>query len=154
MYSDVVTVFCQYRDSRRNVYWYPNILRGVHLNMDKAAIIAKYGPESQDSASLNVRYTRAEDGSIMIGGKRWLPPKEWDNQPNDDYANTITFTDGSAFDFFYVGEWPNEDVIDDSDYDIEGGFYQFMNDKNDYVFAITAVGGPYSVIPHFEIMGR
>lgn len=154
MYNDTITVFCMYRDRQRNVYWYPSVLRNVNLNMDKAAIIAKYGPETDDNATLNVRYTRDENGNIMICNKRWLPPKEWDNQPNDDYANTITFTDGTAGDFFYVGEWPDENVIDDSNYDSSGGFYNYMNTKYDYVFAITAVGGPYTVIPHFEIMGR
>ena len=30
-----------------------------------------------------------------------------------------------------------------------------LKDKEyDYVFAVSSVGGPYSVIPHFEIMGR
>lgn len=154
MYNETVTLFMQYRDRQRNVYWYPSVLRNAHLNMDKSAIIAKYGPDSQDNATLNVRYTRDEDGNIVVGGKRWLPPKEWDNQLNDDYSNTITFADGTAFDFFYVGEWPDEDVIADEDYDMSEGFYNYMNNKYDYVFAITAVGGPYSVIPHFEIMGR
>lgn len=154
MYNDTVTIFCQYRDRQRNVYWYPSVLHNVHLNMDKSAIIAKYGPETDDNAMLNIRYTSDKKENILIGNKRWLPPKEWDNQPNDDYSNTITFTDGTAFDFFYVGEWPNETAIDDMDYDMSEGFYNYMNNKYDYVFAITAVGGPYTVIPHFEIMGR
>ncbi len=121
--------------------------------MDKAALIAKYGAETQDSAALNVRYT-VEDGNIMIEGKRWLPPKEWDRQPNDDYAKTVTFTDGNDFDFFMVGEWNGDAVISDSDYALDSGFYNYLNKREDYVFAISSVGGPYSVIPHFEIMGK
>lgn len=164
MYNDTITLFCQYRDRHRNVYWYPTILHGVNLIMDKAAIVAKYGPETDDSASLNVKCI-FENGSILIPTgmldaegnpvtKKWLPPKEWDNQTNDDYAKTITFTDGTMFDFFFAGEWENEEVISDSDYDMQEGFYNHMNTKYDYVFAITSVGGPYKVIPHFEIMGR
>jgi hypothetical protein len=29
-----------------------------------------------------------------------------------------------------------------------------MNKNYDFVFAISSVGGPYSVIPHFEILGK
>lgn len=165
MYNDTVTIFCQYQDSFRNVYWYPSVLRNVHLNMDKAAIMAKYGAETNDNAILNVKYHNNNEGNILIDTgkignegnpicKKWLPPKEWDNQVNDEYATTITFTDGTAFDFFYKGEWPDEKMIEDADYDSQGGFYNYMNKTFDYVFAINSVGGPYSVIPHFEIMGR
>lgn len=153
MYGDTVTLFCRY-ESRVGSTWYPSILRNVNLDMDKAAIVAKYGADINDNATLNVQYSLDDDGNIIVGGKKWLPPKEWDNQPNDDYANTITFTDGTAFDFFWRGEWPDESPIKDTDYSMDGGFYNWMNDKYDYVFAITAVGGPYTVIPHFEIMGR
>jgi hypothetical protein len=45
----------------------------------------------------------------------------------------------------------NTAPIKDDDYGREG-FYNYMNDRYDYVFAITKVA-EYSVIPHFEIMG-
>lgn len=151
MYNDIITLFCQYKDQRKNITWYPTVLRNVNLNKDKAAIIAQYGAESQDSAALNVRYHIA-DGKIMVGDKIWLPPKEWDRQTNDLLSFSLTFTDGQEFDFFYEGEWPDENPIGDADYGIDG-FYNYMNRYYDYVFAITSVGGPYSVIPHFEIMG-
>lgn len=151
MYNDTVTLFCQYKDQRKNITWYPTILRNVNLNKDKAAIIAQYGAESQDNAVLNVR-CHITDGKIMVGNKIWLPPKEWDRQTNDLLSSSLTFTDGQEFDFFYEGEWPDENPIGDDEYGIDG-FYNYMNRYYDYVFAITSVGGPYSVIPHFEIMG-
>ena len=151
MYNDTVTLFCQYKDQRKNITWYPTILRNVNLNKDKAAIIAQYGAESQDNAVLNVRY-RLDNGKIMVGDKIWLSPKEWDRQTNDLLSSSLTFTDGQEFDFFYEGEWPDENPIGDEDYGIDG-FYNYMNRYYDYVFAITSVGGPYSGIPHFEIMG-
>lgn len=151
MYKDTVTLFCQYKDQRKNITWYPTVLRNVNLNKDKAAIIAQYGAESQDNAVLNVRY-HLGDGTVMVGDKIWLPPKEWDRQTNDLLSSSLTFTDGQEFDFFYEGEWPDENPIGDEDYGIDG-FYNYMNRYYDYVFAITSVGGPYSVIPHFEIMG-
>lgn len=150
MYNDTVTHFCRYIDQRKNITWYPSVLRNVNLNLDKAAIIAKYGAESKDNAILNVRY-HFVDGNKMVGNKIWLSSKEWDRQTNDLLSGSLTFTDGQEFDFFYVGEWPDEKPIGNEDYGIDG-FYNYMNKYYDYVFAITSVA-QYSVIPHFEIMG-
>jgi hypothetical protein len=75
-----------------------------------------------------------------------MPPKEWDRT-----EDSITFTSGTNFDFFWKGEWTGG-IVSDSDYGPEG-FYDYMNRTYDYVFAISSVA-MYSVIPHFEIMGR
>ncbi len=152
MYNDTVTLFNRYH-RRDGDIWYPTILRGVNVNIDKAAIIAKYGAESQDNASLHVRYT-TQNGQKTIGGKIWLPPKSWDMQTNDMLPQTITFSSGTAFDFFCLGEWDGSEPIQDNDYSSDSGFYGYMNRTRDYVFSISSVGGPYSIIPHFEIMGR
>lgn len=158
MYGATVTLFCFYHSMLGDM-WYPFVLHNVHLNMDKASIIAKYGPESTDNASLHVKY-RNVDGKKMVGDKMWLPPKEWDAQTNDKLSTSLTFTDsptktGDATDFFWVGEWPDEEPIaDDSAEWGRSGFYDYMNRKYDYVFSITSVGGPYSVIPHFEILAK
>lgn len=149
MYEKTITLFNRY-ESRLGDTWYPSVLRSINLNMDKAAIIAKYGPESKDNAILNVRYWKSGENK-MVGDKIWLPPKEWDRQTNDLLPMSLTFTGGATFDFFYLGEWIDEQPISDNDY--TDGFYNYMNERYDYVFAITSVGGPYSVIPHFEIMG-
>ena len=57
-------------------------------------------------------------------------------------------------DTFISGDWGNEDPVYDSDYFSDKDFYTYMNRTHDYVFAVSSVGGPYSVIPHFEIMGK
>lgn len=171
MYNDTVTLFCRY-ESRLGDAWYPTVLRNVHINMDKSAIMAKYGAESRDSAILNVRYTpitasaiaglavagisisgnsSRKTAKIMIDVKEYFPPKQWDRQTNDQLPSSLTFTDGDKFDFFWVGEWPDDAPISDDNY--TDGFYNYMNRLYDHVFAITSVGGPYGVIPHFEIMG-
>lgn len=150
MYNNTVTLFNRY-SNRQGDTWYPSVLRNVHLNMDKAAILAKYGPESQDSAVLNVRYTK-NGQDLMVGDKPWRPPKEWSAQTNDMLPGSLTFSGGQLFDFFWVGEWPDESPISGADY--TEGFYNYMNDRYDYVFAVSSVGGPYTVIPHFEIMGK
>lgn len=148
MYSDTITLFNRY-ESRLGDMWYPTVIKGVNLNIDKAAIIAKYGAESKDNAVLNIRY-KVDDGKVVIADKTYLPPKKWDRQTNDKLAESLTFTSGKDFDFFMPGEYESTEPIADDDY--IDGFYNYMNDNYDYVFAITAVA-QYSVIPHFEIMG-
>ena len=88
----------------------------------------------------------------MVCGKPWLPPKVWERQAN--HKEAITFTTGDRFDFFMLGDWGSEEPVCDEDYAAELDFYTYMNRKHDYVFAISSVGGPYSVIPHFEVLGK
>lgn len=149
MYSDKITLFNHYK-SRLGDMWYPTVIDGVNLLIDKAAIVAKYGAESKDNAILNIHY-QTVDGQIMVDGKPYLPPKEWSNQTNDKLPESITFASGKAFDFFMLGEYDNTEPIADDDY--IDGFYNYVNDNYDYVFAITSVGGPYTAIPTFQIMG-
>lgn len=79
----------------------------------------------------------------------WRSPKEWERQINDLLPGTIRFSPDS--DFFWAGEW-DKGIVNDKDY--RGGFYQYMNQSRDNVFKITSVGGPYSLIPHFEILAK
>lgn len=148
MYSDKITLFNHYK-SRLGDMWYPTVIRGVNLNMDKAAIMAKYGAESNDKAVLNIHY-QTVDGQIMVDGKPYLPPKEWSNQTNDKLPESITFNSGKDFDFFMLGEYPTKEPIVNDDY--LDGFYNHVNSEYDFVFAVTSVA-KYTAIPHFEIMG-
>lgn len=150
MYSKTVTVFNKYTDQTGEIYWYPHVLSDVDLIADKAANIAKTGLDSADTAKLHIRYHIAS-GRKMVGNLPWLPPKEWERQPNDELSESITFDSG---DFFMEGEC-STDPIKDSDYTdrLNGGFYDYINKRHDYVFLITNVGGPYTLIPHFEIGG-
>ena len=149
MYIDTVTIFNRYRSTLGDI-WYPTVLKGVNLQIDKAAIIAKYGPESSDSAMLGIKYTLS-DGKIMVGDKQYYLPTDWEYLPNDEHPDTITFRSGTNFDFFYAGEWKDENPISDNDF--TNGYYNYMNSTYDNVFAISSVA-KYSVIPHFEITGR
>ena len=150
MYQDTITLFNRKTGDRGQPdTWYPTIIRNVNLNIDRASILAKYGADSQDNAMLSIRYQN-KNGEKVIQcdedvGKPWMPPKEWDKT-----EDSITFTSGTAFDFFWMGAWAGG-IVRDSDYN--GGFYGYMNREHDYVFAITSVA-VYSVIPHFEIMGK
>lgn len=78
----------------------------------------------------------------------YLPPKKWKQQTNDFLEKTLTF---STEDFFWEGQWDQGKVLD-SDY--KKGFYQYMNSNKDNVFRITSIGGPYTLIPHFEILAK
>ena len=149
MFADTVTVFNRYV-SRLGDMWYPTVIDGVNLLIDKASIVAKYGAESKDNAILNVRY-HILDGTKMVGNKPYLPPKEWERQTNDKLADSITFTSGTDFDFFMLGEYPVKEPIKDEDF--KNGFFEEVKKEYDYVFSITSVA-KYSVIPHFEIMGK
>lgn len=150
LHNHTITVFNRY-ESRLGDAWYATTIHGVQLTTDKAAMQAKYGAESQDTAAVSIPYT-SENGERMISGKRWLSPKKWDKQTNDLLPKTVTFTPGQTFDFFISGGWDGPQMISDADY--TGGFYGYMEKNHDFVFAITSVGGPYDLIPHFEIMGR
>lgn len=150
MYNDTVTLFCQYED-KAGVTWYPHKLTNVNLAVDRAAIIAKYGEQSQDNATLNVGYT-VEAGAITVCGIPWLPPKEWAKQEPGERATSLTFSAGNGFGVLMEGEWINGDPVDDSKYGVDG-FYNWLNRTADNVFAITAAT-KYDVIPHFEIIGK
>lgn len=152
MYNDTVTIFNGY-DSSLGFMWYPTVIEGVNVVMDKAAIVSKYGAESKDNVIIGIKYNLV-DGQIMIGDKKWLPPKEWENQTNDMLPKTITFASGEQpSDFIYVGKWEGETPIDDADLQYgRGGFLNYMSKNYDYVFSITGEAH-YSVIPHFEVRG-
>ena len=143
MYQDTITLFNRKKGSVYGDMWYPTIIRGVNLNIDRAAILAKYGSDSQDNAVLHIKY-RKEGPEIIVAEKPWMPPKAWDKT-----EDSITFNpDG---DFFIKGEW-NGGIVSDADHGPDG-FYVKMNLEYDYVFAVSSVA-QYSIIPHFEIMGE
>lgn len=150
MFNDTITVFNSYEDSFKNITWYPTVISGVNLLIDKAAIVAKYGAQSKDNALLNINY-QTIGGQIMVDGKSYLTPKEWGRQTNDKLAESITFASGTDFDFFMLGEYPVKEPIKDEDF--RNGFFEEVKKEYDYVFSITSVA-KYSVIPHFEIMGK
>lgn len=153
MYGKTVTIFNYYESATTgDAYWYPHVLSGIDLNTDRGAILKKYGQESTDNAELHIRVNFLNEKEHVSDKSHtmipWLSPKAWKNQTNDLLAETITFSPEC---FFWQGEWTGG-VVTDSDY--RNGFYQYMNSSKDNVFKITSVGGPYTLIPHFEILGK
>lgn len=146
MYNHTVTIFNYFEDDD-GAYWYPKVLTGVDLNTDRAALLKKYGAETTDNAELHVKCTRSGD-TVLVGSYVWYAPKAWkkSNKPA-----SLTFNPDT--DFFWYGAWENG-TVDDSDYDRQGGFYQYMNKNEDGIYKVTSASAPYTIIPHFEILGK
>lgn len=134
------------------------MLSGVYLETDRGQIMKLYGPDSTDNAQLHIPYVYKDGKRVVVdaSGKElpWLPPKEWRKQVNDLLDDSITFN--PTTDFFMAGAWDGDGPVDDADYTDRRyeGFYAFMNAEKDFVYLISSVGGPYKVIPHFELLGK
>ena len=145
MYQDTITLFNRKPGtSMTGDTWYPTVIRNVNLQVDRAAILAKYGPDSKDSAYLGIHYGK-ENGVITVSGKPYMKPKEWDKT-----EDSITF---STDDFFWSGEWDGGIVSDtNSKWETEG-FYSYMNRTKDGVFAVSSVA-VHTAIPLIEVWGK
>lgn len=148
MYADTITMFCRYT-SNNALYWKAIALSGVDLNVDKSAILAKYGANCKDTAKLHIRYKAGVSNDIIVSNGTaisYVEPKSYSGA-----SNTVTFRDaedGETPDFFIVGAWSGSDTISDNSY--TDGFYNYAN-RTQNCYAIDSVA-KYSVIPHFEIM--
>lgn len=151
MFDATITLFNRYHTKTGDV-WYPHVLTNVNLIKDKAGLIKSYGAEQNDSVKIIINVQKDVDG-ITINNQKYYSPKEWAAQTNDKLPDTITFNDDpSYFDFFVEGDIGiTAPVVDDT---YVRGFYNDCNTKYDYCYAITKVGGLYTVIPHFEIYGN
>ena len=152
MYNNTITLFNRLSNRTTGDTWYPTVITGVDVNLDRAQIVATMGAESTDSVSLHIKYTKDNDGNIVVGGKIYKLPKEWAHLSTEDLPDHITFKSGNDFDFFYVGEWSDTAPIADSSY--RNGFYDHMNKNYDNVFSITMASGAYDLIQHFELLGK
>lgn len=146
MYTDTVTIFNKHKTSQGTM-WFPTVLHNVDLNTDKGANVAKTGLESADTAKLHVRYEMVGD-AIIIAGKPYKRPKEWTAQSETGFPTSLTFSSG---DMIMRGEYVETPI---NDMDFKNGFQDYLNKAYDDVYLITTVGGPYKLIPHFEIGGK
>lgn len=143
MYTDTVTVFNKRKTESGDV-WYPSVLTGVQLIIDKAANQAKTGLEGADTVRLHIAY-QFKDGDKYISGKRYIQPKAWRSLV--DVAGTVTFAEGESF--FLCMAYPEEPEPDDGRLPM----LERMKQAYDDCFIISSVG-VYSLIPHFEIGGN
>ena len=146
LYTDTVTIFNRKEGGRmEGDVWYPTVVKCCRLSIDRAAIMQKYGPTSADNAELSIVYTQ-EDGNIMIAGKKYVLPKEYEKLENPE--DHITF---ASSDIFWEGEW-TQGISVDADYGMES-FYSYMNRVYDHVFTISSASR-FKMIPHFELLGK
>lgn len=156
MNDAIVTIFNFYESSTAAI-WYPHVLSGVLWRLT-GADHETVRTDSTDNAQLHIPFGVKNGRKIIVDtvGKElpWLPPKEWNRQVNDLLPDSITFNPST--DFFMVGAWDGAVLVNDADYTDRRyeGFYAFMNAEKDFVYLISSVGGPYTVIPHFEILGK
>lgn len=159
MYRDNIIVFNRKATASGDV-WYPTALT-ADVNIDKAALVAKYGETAKNTAKVHVAFSVDSCGK-HIGAKTLLTPKAW--QEGSSPASTITFADGQAFDFIifnsavtFENGTLNFGTVSKtapiSDDDFPQGLYELLKAQYDGVFAIDSVA-EYSVIPHLEILAR
>ena len=174
IYKQTVTLFRRHERDGEG-FWYPFVLRNVHLIIDGSKGFSSNGEQSRDTMRLHVRYT-SEDlnvessrvgsgraGKAVVGidvptaryaaavdGLRYMLPKEWKREGNPE--KNFTFGYGDDFDFVVEGELDLPSPIADSDYG-RHGFYNYMNANYDNVYAITGAH-KYDLIRHFEVTGR
>lgn len=149
MYNNAVTIFNKSGNEKTGFVWYPTVIMGVDLLIDKSVGMAKTGLSDANKANLHIRYCNV-DGRVIIDGKPYILPKAWGSQGDELKTATITFNEGE--DFFIEGEY-SPDVVRDDDIMYTNGFFAYMKAKYDNVFKINTVG-KYSLIPHFEIGGE
>lgn len=149
MYDRTITVFNRSGSEKKGFVWFPTVIDGVDLIIDKGAGMAKTGMADANKANLHIHYISVGD-KAFVDGKPYLLPKEWDAQSDEGKSISVTFSEGH--DFFIEGEYA-EDVIVDDEITYVNGLLSYMKTKYDNVFKINTVG-KYSLIPHFEIGGE
>lgn len=153
MPKTTVTIFNRKAGDRgRGDTWYPTVIRNAFLQIDRAAVMEKYSTNSQDNAELHIDYT-VKDGTVFVQcgdgvEKPYMDQKEWDKT-----EDSITFANGTNFDFFWKGEWTDGIVSDEEEWLGDEDFYTYMNRKYDHVYAVNLVAQK-QLLPHFEIMGK
>ena len=151
LYKQTVTLFNRVKGQNDEVIWKPTVLHKVHLIQNKGAVWDNQGGRVQDNATLHVRY-EISDGDIIVDGKRYYPPKKYQESFGSDDCFTFQYGNNNDFDFFVEGEVDVPGTVSESDYG-RHGFYSYANKKYDNVYAITSVS-KFNLIPHFEITAR
>ena len=106
IYRQTITLF--YHKVENGVTtWYPFVIDGVHLIMDKAIIISTYGEQSQDNAKVHIRYIPSSGGAV-VKGKTYMLPKQFarDGDPESNFTLGV----GDAFDFIMEGVFSEESL--------------------------------------------
>lgn len=143
MYRDTVTIFNYHEATNK---WYPTVLTGVDVGEDTSGKNDVRGSLNEDATYLLVPCSAAKIFNLGAKAKPYLSPKEY--AKIQDPSNFITFD--KEQDFFVVGDYNESPIDDDAE---ENGLYHRLNDELDGVYAVKSCSF-YSLIPHFEIIGK
>ena len=106
IYKQTVTLFNR-KDVNGVTFWYPSVISGVHLKIDRSIIISTYGEQAQDNAMLHIRYGGGDVIRLADGrAKVYMTPKVF--RRSGDPERNITFAFGDNFDFIVSGEFSDE----------------------------------------------
>lgn len=149
MWRDTIVVFCK-RVSNSGDMWFPYYIKGVDVNTDASWLMRNYGEEM--AANINLHIPCAiKDDVISIANYTYLKPKEWATKGTDEKADYITFDGGLDNCIVLHGDYDFPEPIMDDDY--RQGFFQYLKNNYDGVYQIISAR-MYSMIPHFELVGR
>ena len=104
LYKQTITLFNRKKENGVD-FWYPFILDGVHLIMDKAIIISTYGEQSQDNARVHIQYNPTSAGP-QVKNKTYMLPKVYAESGNPLVNFTLGY--GDNFDFIMEGAFAEE----------------------------------------------
>lgn len=162
IYNQTITLFNRIPGIRGEpTIWIPTIIEGVHLVVEKSSSWDNRGGRSENNARLHIQY-KTFGGKPFIRCKttcgvnlysEWYEPKAWRRLLDPGAGLTFSFGENNDFDFFAEGtidEFPAP--ISDENFEHKG-FYRYMKDNYDNVFAICSVS-KHNLIPHFEITAR
>lgn len=138
--NDTITLFNRFFDDEtESETWTANVLKNVNVVETHGRNIDKSGMKEADSVKVFL------DSDSYPSEKVYTDPKEWSRMGNTE--RTSAFTIAPSEDFFVVGDLSGLEPT-------EEGFFQFVKDTFDRVYAITTVDFFDDVMPHIEIGGK
>ena len=66
MYNRTITVFNRSGSEKNGFVWFPTVIDGVYLIVDKGAGMVKTGLAEANKANLHIRYISV-DGKVLVG---------------------------------------------------------------------------------------
>lgn len=140
-HTDVITLYNYDFDNDTMVeLWKPTVFGADHpvrLIRTQGSNISTSGLADADAAKVYIRYSDLP--------KTYAEPADWNVLSEAEKTEKFTFS--SERDFFVVGDTSSETILTD-------GFYEYMKNKYDGVYAITTVDRYEHIMPHFEVGGK
>lgn len=144
LHKDCITIFNR-KPEGESCKWHATAITKAHVITDKSFSQSTLGEQPSTTMTISVLMDNG-----YISGKEWMPQIQWMKQ--EDVSNCITAKGGEYFDMVILGAWEGPDIVDDSEY--KRGFYSWMKQNRDYVYAVISVSGPYKYLPHINITAR